>query len=239
MGKSRFSRFKNAPKPAKTAQVTLHTEPAHIDSDLITASSFPFSELIPTWSTFNPNTKNAATGSTFCSGHHGSSGGKKLSDFKSFRLACCLEPVDKKVDGVWRRVRCMNVFTVDSNQCTTHRKTTHKDGPNRIYTLMKRNEVGDWGMLRDTDAVVRPCRSPDWQLQAAARLDEVAANGEDADVVWASDKLESELAHGKIAGNRGVGVRTVVDDKGKSGVGGKLAVKHCWKGTRLRPISEK
>lgn len=154
MRKSRSS--KNLPgnnKDIKFAAILkgkLHEEPEHDDDDVITASSFPFNELIPCWSTFDPNTKNPAIGSKFASGHHGASGGKKLSDFKSFRLACCLEYVDKDVAGMNYRVRCMNVFTVDSNQCTTHGKTAHKDGPNRIYTLMKRNEIATWGMIKDT-----------------------------------------------------------------------------------------
>jgi hypothetical protein len=40
-------------------------------------------------------------------------------------------------------------FTVDSNQCTTHRKVTHKDGPNQIYKHMKEGREGNWGMLKN------------------------------------------------------------------------------------------
>jgi hypothetical protein len=32
----------------------------------------------------------------------------------------------------------MNVFTVDSAQCTIHRKALYKDGPNAVYEKMKR-----------------------------------------------------------------------------------------------------
>jgi hypothetical protein len=257
MRRSKFSIFKKGPKPIEATPVTLHMEPTHDDSDTITASTFPFNELIPTWSTFNPNTKNGATGSTFASGHHGSSGCKKLSDFKSFRIACCLEYIDKEVEGVRRRVRCMNVFTVDSNQCITHGKTTHKDGPNRIYTLMKRNETASWGMLRDTDAAAQACEAADWLLEqrlrdaAAARLDKAAENGEHVDAVWKAEsavvstkvkiakKQKSFLTHGRIALDCDVEVGTVVHVKGKTSVNGKKGAKSRWKGTQLGPIFEK
>ncbi|KAF9691897.1 hypothetical protein EKO04_009874 [Ascochyta lentis] len=144
-GKSKFPKAFHSPKGA------IHVEPKHDDHDMITASNFPFNELIPNWQNFNVNTKNPAISSTFASSHHGSTGGKKLSDFKTFKFACCLEFIDKNISGVRHRVRCMNVFTVDSNQCITHGKTTHKDGPNRIYTLMKQNKTGTWGMLNDVD----------------------------------------------------------------------------------------
>jgi hypothetical protein len=116
----------------------IHEEPVHADDDPIFASKFPFAEIIPDWANFDPNTKNPAIGSSFASPHHGLSGARTVRDFTKFESACCLEWIDKEVDGVKYRVRCMNVFTVDSAQCTIHRKALYKDGPNAVYEKMKR-----------------------------------------------------------------------------------------------------
>lgn len=264
MAKSKYSSYKKEPKAVAVTQVALHQEPVHNDDDVITASNFPFGELIPNWSNFDPNTKNPAIGSTFASGHHGGSGGKKLSDFKKFELACCLEFIDKAIAGVNDRVRCMNVFTVHSNQCTTHGKTTHKDGPNKIYTLMKRNEEGNWGMIKDTHVAQQNRKPADWQLtqqlreKAAARLDEAAANGEDVDTVWAVEnaviedksriakKRVSASAHGKTDlvvdadddVDSAAGMKAAFEVKRKGIVSGKKGTKAAWKKSRLGPIRE-
>ncbi|KAF1923683.1 uncharacterized protein M421DRAFT_405305 [Didymella exigua CBS 183.55] len=166
--------------------------PVHNDDDEITTSSLPFRELIPNWTTLEPKWKNPATCNKFASAHHGSSGGKKLSDFKTFHLACCLEFINKTVGGVNHLVRCMNVFAVDFNQCCVHTKAMYKDGPNRIYTLMKRKETANWGMIKDTNVQQQPKPIVEWQLgdlnreAAAAKIEEAIASGLDTSAVWGS-----------------------------------------------------
>lgn len=265
MGKTKFTKIlKNSkePKQVDNPKVVLHQEPKHNDDDEITASNFPFSVLIPNWSTFDPNTKNPAIGSKFASTHHGGSGGKKLSDFKTFRLACCLEFVDKEVAGVKNRVRCMNVFTVDSNQCTTHGKTTHKDGPNKIYTYMKRNQTATWGMIKDTNPIQDAVEIPEWQRDeqsreaAAAKLDEALASGLDADAAWASvsadldddfrvvERQDTALARGKgMSSDNNADShldvatmrRAALDEKLKNGNINrrKTGIKSAWRGMKL------
>ncbi|KAF2128152.1 hypothetical protein P153DRAFT_387107 [Dothidotthia symphoricarpi CBS 119687] len=121
----------------------------HDASEIITPSNFPWKELFPDLDLSNPNLKNPFTGSLFKKGHHGSSGGKKASDFKSFKFGFCLEFVLSKEDSkTW--IRCGNQFTVKSQQCTTHSKTLHKDGPNQIWELMADGREGNWGMLKNT-----------------------------------------------------------------------------------------
>jgi hypothetical protein len=136
-------------KSTPTRRPNIHVEPVHADEDEITASKFPFAEIIPNWATFDPNTKNPATGTTFASPHHGLSSGRTMRDFTKFESACCLEWIDKEVDDVKYRVRCMNVFTVDSAQCTTHRKVLYKDGPNAVYDKLKKGYEVCWGDIKD------------------------------------------------------------------------------------------
>lgn len=131
------------------APPTIHVEPSHADSDPITASKFPFHDLIPNWSNFDPHTKNAANRSTFASSHHGGNGAKSKRDFTKFSSACCLEWIDKVEDGKVWRVRCMNVFTVKSEQCTVHKKILFKDGPNKVYEAMTKGMDATWGDIKD------------------------------------------------------------------------------------------
>jgi hypothetical protein len=132
-------------QPART-----HIEPTHDEDDVITASEFPFDELIPDWANFNAMMKNPAIGSTFSNSHHGPNGARKRADFINFDLACCLEWIDVMHGDVSRRARCMNVFTVEINQCTTHRKVLYKDGRNKIYEMLRRGDDASWGDIKDT-----------------------------------------------------------------------------------------
>lgn len=266
MGKSKFkvSGSDKRSKPVEEPKAAIHIEPKHDDDETITASNFPFNELIPDWHKFDPNTKNPATGSLFASPHHGSKGGKKISDFKTFKLACCLEFIDKQVAGTHYRVRCMNVFTVDSNQCTTHGKTTHKDGPNRIYTLMKNNKPGTWGMLKDTAAVEQDTTSlANWQLEqqrleaAAAEVDRAVEDGEDGEAVWAAvstelagdaRKKESTRQHceGTMTDDEAdptidtaTQLRAALDQKAMgNGNSRKTRIRSAWKPNKLLSVSE-
>jgi hypothetical protein len=146
---SRRRHTKSAPASVPAQTPNIHLEPPHDDSDPICASKFPFAQIIPNWSSFDPNTKNPAIGTVFSSAHHGRSGGKSVRDFTKFDLACCLEWIDKKVDREVYRVRCMNVFTVESAQCTTHRKVLYKGGPNSIYEKLRKGKDVCWGDIKD------------------------------------------------------------------------------------------
>lgn len=86
-----------------------------------------------------------------------------LSEFTIFHLNCCLEWIDKDIDGVNHRVRCMNVFTVDSNRCITHTMTSCKDGSNMMHKYMKRNQTANWGMIKDTSKRQEPVKLKKWQ----------------------------------------------------------------------------
>lgn len=158
MGKTRGANATKNHKAVDTKEVVLHREPPHHDDDEITSSTFPFAELIPNWAIFDVQWKNARTMSRFHNTHHGKVGGKKLLDFKTFHLACCLEFVDVTIADRMFRVRCVNVFTVDSDQCTEHKKVVYKDGPNSIYTLMKRNQPATWGLIKDAALDLNPAR---------------------------------------------------------------------------------
>lgn len=76
----------------------------------------------------------------------------------------------------------MNVFTVDSNQCTTHGKTTHKDGPNKIYTYMKRNETATWGVIKDANLNQEVEELPEWQRGQQNRGGARAENEADSEL---------------------------------------------------------
>ncbi|KAJ4375436.1 hypothetical protein N0V86_006967 [Didymella sp. IMI 355093] len=134
-------------------------------------------KLVPNWADFNLNWKNPRTLRLFHSTHHGSQGSKKASDFTKFHLACCLEFVDIKVAEETHRVRCMNVFIVDSDQGCVHRKLLYKNGPNKIYTYMKHNETATWGMVKDANPIKN---HEEWQGGkqgcAATRVDSAAAS---------------------------------------------------------------
>lgn len=138
----------------------------------------------------------------------------------------------------------MNVFTVDSGQCTTHGKTRCKDGPNRIYSLMRRGGVGCWGMLRDTGIEAQGARLDGWPV---GRLREVAAGGDGLEDEWVSadsvvsDKVrtaneqKSDVVHGKSIARRDSGADVSADEKGK---GRKKGAKSGGRGMQLRAISE-
>jgi hypothetical protein len=144
-----------AKKQTKNVQGTspsraLCHEENHADEETIYSQKFPFRELIPNWDIMDPNTKNPAfeNGGKFARGHHGPNNkAKKKKDFEDFDVALCLEWIWLEEHKVW--VRCQNEFTTESKQCTTHSLPSHKDGPNRIYKLMKDNKVGNWGMLKN------------------------------------------------------------------------------------------
>jgi hypothetical protein len=171
--KADHSSNKSAVKPSGP-RVNFTHEGHHDDDEVILPETFPFAEVIPSWGpNFNPNVMNAALGKQFSKGHHATKGGtgKKRKDFENFTLACCLEWI-RNSEGNW--CRCANTFTVDSDQCTTHRKVTHKDGPNQIYRHMKEGREGNWGMLKNRH--LQPEEVPLTQAQVQQRrADEMEA----------------------------------------------------------------
>lgn len=160
MGKTRRANTISNNKAVDTTEPALHREPTHHDDHEITYSTFPFAELIPNWAIFDVQWKNARTMSRIHSTHHGKGGGKKLSDFKTFHSACCLDFIDITISERVYRVRCMNDFIVDSDQCTEHKNVSYKDGPNSIYTWMKRNQPANWGIIRDTGLISNAVQRP-------------------------------------------------------------------------------
>jgi hypothetical protein len=154
MGKKPSELQKNGKQAPTTAQpasrptkVRRHIEPIHADDDPIYLANFPWKELIPGWDDFDCNTKNPALDKNFKKGHHTpGSGSKKKRDFERFIFGFCLEHVLDK-DG--NPSRCYNQFTIDSNQCIIHGKTLHKDGPNKIWKMMKDGKAAYWGMLKN------------------------------------------------------------------------------------------
>jgi hypothetical protein len=154
MGKKPSELQKNGKQAPTTAQpasrptkVRRHIEPIHADDNPIYPANFPWKELIPGWDDFDCNTKNPALDKNFKKGHHTpGSGSKKKRDFERFIFGFCLEHVLDK-DG--NPSRCYNQFTIDSNQCIIHGKTLHKDGPNKIWKMMKDGKAAYWGMLKN------------------------------------------------------------------------------------------
>ncbi|KAF2820693.1 hypothetical protein CC86DRAFT_459646 [Ophiobolus disseminans] len=138
----------NQPVEVKPTRHLRVTEREHDDTEPIDPNRFPWAELIPNWSELDPNTKNPSMDKKFTKGHHVPHGdhGKKKKDFEKFTFGFCLEWI-LDTDGTW--VRCCNTFTTDSNQCTVHGKTTHKDGCTQIWKLMKDGKTGYWGMLKN------------------------------------------------------------------------------------------
>jgi hypothetical protein len=182
---------------ASEPRVNFTNERHHDDDEIIYPKKFPFAEVIPTWGPdFNPNFMNAALGKQFSKGHHAGKGGtgKKRRDFENFTLAFCLEWIHDS-EGNW--CRCGNQFTVDSNQCTTHPKVSHKDGPNQIYRHMKEGREGNWGMLKNrhiqpdeaplTPAEITHKRFEDIEAEVTKRC---AADGGDFGTVWVEVKAE-------------------------------------------------
>jgi len=89
----------------------------------------------------------------------------------------------------------MNVFTVDPNQCYDHFKTLYKDGPNSIYTLMKRNQVGNWGMIKDTNPVTEEQETTKFGKKGRGE----AGEAEDASKVEALLNRRAELDRKRFA----------------------------------------
>jgi hypothetical protein len=190
------SSSKSAIKPSGP-RVNFTHEGHHYDDEVILPETFPFAEVIPSWGpNFNPNVMNAALGKQFSKGHHATKGGtgKKRRDFENFTLAFCLEWIQDS-EGNW--CRCCNQFTVDSNQCTTHPKVSHKDGPNQIYRHMKEGREGNWGMIKNrhiqpdevplTPAEITAKRFEDIEAEVTKRY---AADGGDFGTVWVEVKAE-------------------------------------------------
>jgi hypothetical protein len=175
-------------RTAKLPNILVSNEGQHADDEPIYPSRFPFAELIPGWDNFDPNTKNPALNKNFASGHHAPGGtGKKRRDFENFTLAVCLE-WKQDSEGKWRR--CYNQFTVDSDQCTTHPKVQYKDGPNKVYKIMKDGREGNWGMLKNsyiqpeqtplTPAELEHLRYKEMEVEVVKRC----ADGQDLGAAW-------------------------------------------------------
>ncbi|KAF2853508.1 hypothetical protein T440DRAFT_547708 [Plenodomus tracheiphilus IPT5] len=126
-------------------------EVRHEDDDTISIDNL-FSEITPFWkgSSFNPNIMNAGTGRLFAKSHHvKGKAAKSKEDFKNGTFGFCLEWINLEINGTIHRVRCLNQFTVKSQQCYDHPKVVFKDGPNRIYTLIAGRKVATYGMIKD------------------------------------------------------------------------------------------
>jgi hypothetical protein len=129
----------------------------HADDEEFDAKSFPFEELIPRWKgdEFDPHFINTGTGQTFAKQHHKKGEGlKKRTNFECFDFCFCLEWKYRTVNGVLLRDRCYNEFLLKSPGCSTHSKTTFKEGPNMVYHRLARGETCNWAMLKDTQALV-------------------------------------------------------------------------------------
>jgi len=127
-------------------------EQNHADDEEFGPRDFPFHELIPALArpNFNPNTKNAATGSVFDDSHHLKGiGCKTRKRFMDFNCCFCLEWEPFMVNGktVWGR--CLNMFNRESPGCCKHGRTLFKDGPNSVYAELAANRTCNWGMLKN------------------------------------------------------------------------------------------
>lgn len=127
----------------------------HADDDIIPCAQDLYEEIVPTWKgdKFNPNVMNAGTGRPFKYSHHAKGAGVKTkSDFKNLVFAFCLEWIDLWYKGKAYRVRCLNQFCVQSNGCTDHGRTIHKDGPNWIWPALKAGKEVPYSAIKDTQA---------------------------------------------------------------------------------------
>ncbi|KAH7079858.1 hypothetical protein BKA63DRAFT_487683 [Paraphoma chrysanthemicola] len=88
-------------------------------------------------------------GRKFENSHHVKGEAEKTKrNFKALTFGFCLEHIHVKHDNQLRLVRCLNTFTIKSDGCTDHHRTLYKDGPNRIYPLLKANKMVTWGMIK-------------------------------------------------------------------------------------------
>jgi hypothetical protein len=181
-------------RTTKPANILIANEGQHADDEPIYPAKFPFAELIPGWDNFDVNTMNPALNKSFTLGHHvPGRHGKKRKDFENFVFAICLEWVQGS-DGQWRR--CYNQFTVDSDQCTTHRKVQYKDGPNQIWRHMKEGREGNWGMLKNSN--IQPEQTPLTPgetrglryTEMQAEVDKRCADGQDSAAAWTDVQAE-------------------------------------------------
>ncbi|KAH7079943.1 hypothetical protein BKA63DRAFT_590183 [Paraphoma chrysanthemicola] len=172
----------------------------HDDDEEIHPGNFPWKELVPGWQDMDVNTKNPAIGKVFKNTHHvPGAGTKKKKDFEKFTFALCLEWVWDEEKGKWRR--CSNQFCVNSQQCTKHLRTWHKDGPNQIWKHMKEGRVGNWGMLKNRHLEDKKPSAPAAALSYHQGMDKLTEEveirvkkGEDRTTVWfeLTEKREEE-----------------------------------------------
>lgn len=164
-------------------------EDVHDDNDLIFPEDFPWNDLIPGCANLDPNTKNPRLDKNYTKGHHGAANhGKKKSDFKKFRFGFCLEYCR---DENGTEYRCLNQFQIHSTQCKDHPKAQYKDGPNKIWTEMAANRVGNWGMINkvqsepaETTPTTDSFDVPPWHEIHAEAEERVALFGEDSQTAW-------------------------------------------------------
>lgn len=166
-------------------------EPEHEDEEHIEIKRL-FAEVIPTWKggSFDPNVMNAGTGRSFGKRHHvKGEAGKDKRDFENLTFGFCLEFIDQVHEGKVYRVRCLNQFTVHSQQCTEHPKAVCKDGPNKIYDILEAGRVATYGMIKDRKpAVIEAAMTPEQHKQKlleeqeslSAKINETNERGEDA-----------------------------------------------------------
>jgi hypothetical protein len=129
--------------------------------------------------------------------------------FKDFHIACCLNCVWDEEKQCYRR--CLNVFTVDSKQCTSHLCPEWKDGCNRIYQMMNDGKDVTWGMTKNpyVSEKTSTSRGTEEQDEFDANYEKYIAQGMDPGTAFAKleedqkelaekQKMEEEVAREKI-----------------------------------------
>ncbi|KAH7086159.1 hypothetical protein FB567DRAFT_593109 [Paraphoma chrysanthemicola] len=126
-------------------------EGEHADDEVIASAGDLFESTVPYWKgdKFNGNLMNGGYGRKFENSHHVKGEAEKTKrNFKALTYRFCLEHIHVKHDNQLHLVRCLNTFTIKSDGCTDHHRILFKDGPNRIYPLLKANKTVTWGMIK-------------------------------------------------------------------------------------------
>jgi len=135
----------------------------HADNELACFDrySFPYRELYGDgWDeNFNPLYRNILTKTGHSSGHHARGAGARtrahfdLSSRKAKYAFCLTHDTVTRADGSTERVRCSEVFLIDSGGCGKpgHGNSHQKDGPNSIFQKMLRGETVSRDVLKDPE----------------------------------------------------------------------------------------
>lgn len=141
---------------------TKYQQVEHDDNETFDRNSFPYVELYgPNWNgNFSPLCRNISTNDGHASAHHARGGGPRqrahfdMSSKKARYGFCLVFDNVQREDGTTERVRCGEVFLINSQGCGKpgHGNNAQKDdGPNSIFQKLLRDEEVTWKVLKDPE----------------------------------------------------------------------------------------